>query len=205
VARGQDSARNPRRTVSPAIRDAIRSQQARRSYLFGDDYTHSAVEDSLSKMDTVNQVEALVNMTNATTQDLSSFMQRTPAEPSRHDDHGESAPKSEPQPPAYGMTLAEYRARNSGTRSRVRGPSSSDPFPLGKVAGYDENPSAAWKRKAAGQNTPGVDEPGVDEPFISSSPAVNDAIQAQSARRASRRDKTIDDDRPYKFEQGPKM
>jgi hypothetical protein len=206
MARGKDSARDPRRSLSPAIRDAIQAQNARRAYMFGGEEALSVdTETRLSKMNPANQVRALVSLEESVTDDISSFMSRPPLGRSPHANR-QATPSVGAQPPSYGMTLAEYQARSAGVR-RPGGPSSVDPFSLGSVASARrsevaaERPEAAWKRSTGEGSTTkrsaSMTEAEKDFKKLSghalmhpstldesSSPAIRDAAKSQSARRS---------------------
>ena len=151
MARGKDSARDPRRALSPAIRDAIQAQNARRAYMFGGEESLAVdTETNLSKMNPLNQVRAVVAMRDSVDSDIASSMSRPPHGRRNHASRlvgDQLAPRSA----SYTMTLGEYQARTAGGRSPA-GPSSLDPFSLGSGASArdstvsSERPEAAWKR-----------------------------------------------------------
>lgn len=152
MARGQDSAGNPRRALSPAIRDAIQAQNARRSYMFGAEETLGAdTETRLSQMNPLNQVRAVVAMRDSVNSDIASSMSRPPHGRRNHASRlvGEQLA---PQSAGYTMTLGEYKARTAGGRSPA-GPSSLDPFPFGVGAAQRDHPVSYERPEAAFKRT----------------------------------------------------
>lgn len=152
MARGKDSAGDPRRALSPAIRDAVQAQNARRAYMFGGEgsLAMETQETSLSKMNPLSQVRAVVAMRDSVDDNIASSMSRPPHGRRNHASRlagDQLAPRSA----SYTMTLGEYQARTAGGRSPA-GPSSLDPFSLGSGASArdsavsSERPEAAWKR-----------------------------------------------------------
>jgi hypothetical protein len=210
MARGKDSARDPRRSLSPAIRAAIQAQNARRAYMFGEESINTNLETAVANMDPLNQLRTISRVESSTDEDIDSFMRRPPVPPSRHGDHGERPARPEHHPGKgenFAMTRAEYLARGSGEKMRNKIPSSMDPFPFGITAAQrdspvsSERPEAAFKRSTGEGSTTKPNESMVEaekgfkkitghalmHPSTldeSSSPAVRDAAKSQNARRS---------------------
>lgn len=210
MARGQDSAGNPRRALSPAIRDAVQAQNARRAYMFGEESINANLETAMANMDPINQLRTISRVESSTDEDIASFMRRPPVPPSRHGDHGERPARPEHHPGKgenFAMTRAEYLSRVSGEKMRNKIPSSMDPFPFGVVAAQrdsiesSERPEAAWKRSTGEGSTtkPSASMTEAEKDFKklsghalihpstldeSSSPAIRDASKSQSSRRS---------------------
>jgi hypothetical protein len=152
MARGSDSAGDPRRRLDPRIREGLSRQQIRREYLFGPEGINKTAERDLSSMSLEKQADAILRMADSTTGAVAKDLMAKDTFEQHHLQRGDAvpvgnAPTYGKMEPAYGMTPGEHRMREAGKSVPTGVPSSVDPFAFGAAAGYsEESESAAWKR-----------------------------------------------------------
>lgn len=137
MARGSDSARDPRRRISPSIHAAMSQQMARRAYLFGDDAVSKTWKDDLGKMNERGQTAAVVSTAMDTTSDVAGVLMSHSDAGRGHLDHGRD--KALPvrradtwrDGTAFGMTPQEYTMRQEGASAPKTGWGSENPSGYG--------------------------------------------------------------------------
>lgn len=146
MARGVDSSRDPRRQLSPQLRNAVMRQAARRMFLTGQ--MHVDPVGDVERKPQSEQANAVWEMALRNEGEVAALMQPELGV-QRHTQRGDVAVHSPAvlPDPSYGMTRQEWDARQRGGSIPAGVPTSRDPFSLGKESSTIETQTERGKAK----------------------------------------------------------